>query len=127
MGERAAIPAPAGIQCSKLPDDFQRFPQENWFFPSKTAMFSVAFCMREETMSVSKEQLIQEVARKAGPGITVEAKMEKGIWRVTLTREGKSASIELKRGFVDDYFESGEYQQEIAFENRINKALREFK
>ncbi len=57
----------------------------------------------------------------------IEAKMEKGIWRVTLTREGKTASIELKRGFVDDYFESGEYQQEIAFENRINKAMREFK
>jgi hypothetical protein len=78
-------------------------------------------------MAVSKEQLIQEVARKAGAGVTVEAKMEKGIWRVTLTREGKTASIELKRGFVDDYFENGEYQQEIAFENRINKAMREFK
>jgi hypothetical protein len=78
-------------------------------------------------MAVSKEQLIQEVARKAGPDITIEAKMEKGIWRVTLTKEGKTSSIELKRGFVDDYFENGEYQQEIAFETRINKALRQFK
>ncbi len=78
-------------------------------------------------MAVSKEQLIQEVARKAGPEVTVEAKMEKGIWRVTLTREGKTASIDFKRGFLDDYFENGEYQQEIAFETRINKAMREFK
>ncbi len=78
-------------------------------------------------MAVSKEQLIQEVARKAGADVTVEAKMEKGIWRVTLTKGEKTATIDFKRGFLDDYFESGEYQQEIAFENRINKALREFK
>ncbi len=78
-------------------------------------------------MAVSKEQLVQEVARKAGPLVTVEAKLEKGIWRVTLTKEGKTATIEFKRGFLDDYFESGEYQQEMAFENRINKAMREFK
>jgi hypothetical protein len=30
----------------------------------------------------------------------------------------------LKRGFLEDYLERGEYQQEIAFETRINKALK---
>ncbi len=78
-------------------------------------------------MAVSKEQIIQAVAQKAGPSVTVEAKLEKGIWRVTLTKEGKTALMELKRGFLDDYFEQGEYQQEIAFETRVNKALRELK
>jgi len=53
--------------------------------------------------------------------------LEKGIWRITLTKEGKTASLEFKRGFLDDYFDEGEYQQEIAFETRINKALKELK
>jgi hypothetical protein len=78
-------------------------------------------------MAISKEQVIRAVAEKAGPSITVEAKLEKGLWRVTLTREGKTSSLELKRGFMEDYLEEGEYQQEMAFENRINKALRELK
>lgn len=78
-------------------------------------------------MAISKEQVIKAVAAKAGPSITVEAKLEKGLWRVTLTREGKTSSLELKRGFMEDYFDKGEYQQEMAFENRINKALRELK
>ncbi len=78
-------------------------------------------------MAVSKEQIIQAVAQKAGPSVTIEAKLEKGIWRVTLTKEGKTALMELKRGFLEDYFEQGEYQQEMAFETRINKALRELK
>lgn len=78
-------------------------------------------------MAVSKEQIIQAVAQKAGPSVTVEAKLEKGIWRVTLTKEGKAALMELKRGFLEDYFERGEYQQEMAFDTRINKALRELK
>ena len=78
-------------------------------------------------MAISKEQVIKAVAGKAGPSITVEAKLEKGLWRVTLTREGKTSSLELKRGFMEDYLEEGEYQQEMAFENRINKALRELK
>jgi hypothetical protein len=78
-------------------------------------------------MAISKEEVTKAVAEKAGPSITVEAKLEKGLWRVTLTKEGKTASLELKRGFMEDYFEKGEYQQEIAFENRVNKALRELK
>jgi len=76
-------------------------------------------------MAISKEQVIKAVAEKAGPSITVEAKLEKGLWRVTLTKEGKTSSLELKRGFMEDYFEEGEYQQEMALESRINKALRE--
>jgi hypothetical protein len=67
------------------------------------------------------------VAAKVGPGITLEAKLEKGIWRMTLTKEGKTSFLEFKRGFLDDYFDKGEYQQEIAFETRINKALKELK
>lgn len=78
-------------------------------------------------MGISKEQVVKAVAEKAGPSVTVEAKLERGLWRVTLTREGKAYSLELKRGFMEDYFEKGEYQQEIAFESRINKALRELK
>jgi hypothetical protein len=78
-------------------------------------------------MAISKEEVTKAVVEKAGPSITVEAKLEKGLWRVTLTKEGKTASLELKRGFMEDYFEKGEYQQEIAFENRVNKALRELK
>ena len=78
-------------------------------------------------MAISREQVIKAVAEKAGPSITVEAKMEKGLWRVTLTREEKTSSLELKRGFMEDYFDKGEYQQEMAFESRINKALRELK
>jgi hypothetical protein len=78
-------------------------------------------------MAISKEQVIKTVAGKAGPSITVEAKLEKGLWRVTLTKEGKTSSLELKRGFMEDYFEEGEYQQEMVLESRINKALRELK
>ena len=78
-------------------------------------------------MAVSREQVIQAVAEKAGPGVTIEAKLEKGAWRVTLTKEGKTALLELKRGFLDDYFDRGEYQQEVAFETRVNKALRAMK
>jgi hypothetical protein len=78
-------------------------------------------------MAISKEQVIQAVAQKVGPSITVEAKMEKGVWRVTLLKEGKAIIFELKRGFMEDYFEKGEYQQEMAFDGRINKALRELK
>ena len=78
-------------------------------------------------MAIGKEEVIRAVAAKVGPGIAVEAKLEKGIWRIALTKEGKSASLEFKRGFLDDYFDKGEYQQEIAFETRINKALKEFK
>ncbi len=78
-------------------------------------------------MAISKEELIQAVASKVGPGIAVEAKLEKGIWRVTLTKEEKKASLEFKRGFLDDYFDRGEYQQAIAFETRINKAMKDLK
>lgn len=78
-------------------------------------------------MAISKEQIIQEVARKAGSGVTVDAKLEKGVWRVTLTQGEKTIAMELKRGFLEDYFESGEYQQEMAFENRVNKALKQLK
>jgi len=81
----------------------------------------------ELAMAISKEDVIRAVAAKAGPGITLEAKLEKGIWRIILTKEGKTASLEFKRGFLDDYFDKGEYQQEIAFETRINKALKELK
>ncbi len=78
-------------------------------------------------MAISVEQVVKAVIEKAGPSVTVEAKLEKGSWRVTLTKEGKACSLEFKRGFMEDYFEKGEYQQEMAFENRINKALRELK
>ena len=75
-------------------------------------------------MALNKEQIIQAVAEKVGPSVTVEAKLEKGVWRVTLTKEGKTSLLELKRGFMEDYFERGEYQQEMAFETRIQKALK---
>jgi hypothetical protein len=78
-------------------------------------------------MGISKEQVIHAVAEKVDPSVTVEAKLEKGVWRVTLHKEGKMSVFELKRGFMEDYFEKGEYQQEMAFDGRINKALREFK
>jgi hypothetical protein len=76
-------------------------------------------------MPATKEQVIQAVAEKVGPSISVEAKMEKGVWRITLIKEGKACLLELKRGFIEDYLERGEYQQEIAFESRINKALKD--
>jgi len=75
-------------------------------------------------MAVTKEQVIQAIAEKVGPSVTVEVKMEKGVWRATLTKEGKTGVLELKRGFMEDYLERGEYQQEIAFETRVNKALK---
>lgn len=75
-------------------------------------------------MGVSKEQIIHLVAEKVGPSITLEAKLEKGTWRITLTKEGKSSLMELKRSFIEDYLEKGEYQQEMAFETRIKKALK---
>jgi len=75
-------------------------------------------------MAVTKEQVVQAVAEKVGPGVAVEVKMEKGAWRVTLTKEGKTGVLELKRGFIEDYLERGEYQQEVAFETRVNKALK---
>ena len=75
-------------------------------------------------MAVTKGQVIQAVAEKVGPSVTVEAKMEKGVWRVTLTKEGKTSVLEIKRGFIEDYLERGEYQQEMAFETRVNKALK---
>ena len=75
-------------------------------------------------MAVTKEQVIQAVAQKAGPSVTVEAKLEKGAWRVTLTKGEKTSVFELKRGFIEDYLEEGEYQQELAFETRVNKALK---
>jgi hypothetical protein len=76
-------------------------------------------------MPPTKEQVIQAVAEKVGPSVSVEAKMEKGVWRIILTKEGKASLLELKRGFIEDYLERGEYQQEIAFESRINKALKD--
>jgi hypothetical protein len=75
-------------------------------------------------MALSKEQVIRLVADKIGPSIIIEAKMEKGVWRITLTKEGKASILEFKRGFLEDYFERGEYQQEIAFEARVQKALK---
>jgi len=78
-------------------------------------------------MAISKEQVIEAVAAKVGPSVTVEAKLEKGIWRVTLTKEGKTAVLEFKRGFMKDYLEKGEYQEEWAFDTRLNKALRDLK
>ena len=74
--------------------------------------------------AASREQIIRLVAEKVGPAITLDAKLEKGIWRITLTKEGKSSLLELKRSFIEDYLEKGEYQQEMAFETRINKALK---
>ena len=78
-------------------------------------------------MAISREQVIRAVVEKVGPSITVEAKMEKGTWRVTLTKEGKTSLLELKRGLLEDYLEKGEYPQEMAFETRVNKALKGFK
>jgi len=75
-------------------------------------------------MAVTREQVIRLVAEKVGPSVGVEAKMEKGFWRVTLTKERKTSLLELKRGFLEDYLERGEYPQEIALETRINKALK---
>jgi len=75
-------------------------------------------------MAVTRAQVIQAVAEKVGPSVTVEAKMEKGVWRVTLTKEGKTSILEIKRGFIEDYLDRGEYQQELAFETRVNKALK---
>jgi len=77
-------------------------------------------------MGVSRDQVIRAVAEKVGPSITVEAKMEKGTWRITLTKEGKTSLLELKRGLLEDYLERGEYQHELAFETRVNKALKGF-
>jgi len=78
-------------------------------------------------MAITREQVIRLIAEKVGPAVAVEAKMEKGFWRVTMTKEGKTSLLELKRGFLEDYLERGEYQQEIAFETRINKALKGLK
>jgi hypothetical protein len=78
-------------------------------------------------MAITREQVIQLITEKVGPGVAIEAKMEKGFLRITLTKEGKTSLLELKRGFLDDYLERGEYQQEIAFETRINKALKGLK
>ena len=75
-------------------------------------------------MAISREQVIEAVAVKVGPSVAVEAKLEKGVWQVTLTKEGKTSVFELKRGFIEDYLEEGEYQQELAFETRVNKALK---
>ena len=75
-------------------------------------------------MAVSRQQVIQAVSEKVGPGIAIEAKMEKGVWRVTLTKDAKTSVLEIKRGFIEDYLERGEYQQEIAFETRVNKVLK---
>ena len=78
-------------------------------------------------MAVSREQVIRAVAEKVGPSIMVEAKLEKGVWHVTLTQEGKTSVFELKRGLIEDYLEEGEYQQELAFYTRVNKALKGLK
>ncbi len=75
-------------------------------------------------MAISRQQVIQAVAEKVGPEIAIEVKMEKGVWHVTLMRDGKTSILEIKRGFIEDYLERGEYQQEIAFEARLNKALK---
>ncbi len=76
-------------------------------------------------MAVSKEEVVRAVAEKVGPGITIEAKLEKGKWRISLSKDDKTAHLELSRGFMEDYLEKGEYQQEMAFESRITKALKE--
>ena len=78
-------------------------------------------------MAISREQIIQAVATKVGPSVIIEAKLEKGMWRLSLTKEGKTAVLEFKRGFIEDYFDKGEYQEELAFDTRINKALRDLK
>jgi hypothetical protein len=78
-------------------------------------------------MAIGREQVIGAVGTKVGPSVTVEAKLEKGLWRVTLTKEGKTSVLEFKRGFIEDYFDKGEYQEELAFDTRINKALRDLK
>jgi hypothetical protein len=74
--------------------------------------------------AASREQIIRLVVEKVGPSITLDVKLEKGTWRITLTKEGKSSLLELKRSFIEDYLEKGEYQQEMAFEARINKAIK---
>jgi hypothetical protein len=78
-------------------------------------------------MAISKEQVMQAIAEKVGPSVAVEAKLEKGVWKITLTKDEKTIIFELKRGFMEDYFEKGEYQQEMAFETRIHKAMRDLK
>ena len=78
-------------------------------------------------MAIGREKVVGAVAAKVGPSVTVEAKLEKGIWRLTLTKEGKTSILEFKRGFIEDYFDKGEYPEELAFDTRINKALRELK
>jgi len=50
-------------------------------------------------MAISKEDVIRAVAAKWGPESPLEAKLEKGIWRIALTKEGKTVSLEFKRGF----------------------------
>jgi hypothetical protein len=75
-------------------------------------------------MAVSRQQVIRAVAEKAGPSIGVEAKMEKGVWQVTLKKEERTTVFELKRGLMEDYLEKGEYPQEMAFEGRVQKALK---
>ena len=75
-------------------------------------------------MAIGREQVIGAVTAKVGPSVTVEAKLEKGVWRVSLNKEGKTGVLEFKRGFIEDYLEKGEYQQEMAFETRVNKALK---
>jgi len=78
-------------------------------------------------MAIGREQVIGAVTAKVGLSVTVEAKLEKGTWRLTLTKEGKTSALEFKRGFIEDYFDKGEYQEELAFDTRINKALRDLK
>ncbi len=75
-------------------------------------------------MAVSRQQVIRAVAEKTGPSIAVEAKLEKGVWHVTLTKEERTTVFELKRGLMEDYLEKGEYPQEMAFEGRVQKALK---
>ena len=89
--------------------------------------FIIPFFCEGGIMAISREQVIRLVAEKVGPSVTVEAKLEKGTWHVTLTKEGKTSALELKRGLLEDYLERGEYQQEMAFEARINKGLKGLK
>ena len=51
-------------------------------------------------MAINKEQVIQEVARKAGRDIAVDAKLEKGVWRVTLTKGEKFLSAWRRSAFL---------------------------
>jgi len=78
-------------------------------------------------MAISKEDVIRAVAAKVGPESPLRRNWRKESGGSLLTKEGKTVSLEFKRGFLDDYFDKGEYQQEIAFETRINKALKEMK